>query len=123
MSAFGLYNTVLATTDQQKIEGYLSWKNLGNGNALYSSHSYKSVSPNDMGCLFNPSTPVFVPSWITGLQHYYSAELGVTSSNNLVSGWSDQSGHSYNATQSTAGLQPTISLTGLNTLHVSCLYF
>jgi hypothetical protein len=84
MSAFGLYNTVLATTDQQKLEGYLSWKNLGNGNALYSGHSYKSVSPNDMGCIFNPSTPVFVPSSITGLQHYLSAELGVTSSSNLL---------------------------------------
>ena len=121
MSAFGLYNTVLSTTNQQQLEAYMSWKNLGNGNALYSGHSYKSVSPNDMGCIFNPSTPVFVPSWITGLQHYYSAELGVTSSSNLVSGWSDQSGNSYNAIQSTAGLQPTISSTGLNTL--PCIVF
>ena len=56
ISAIALYNTVLSSTEQQQVEGYISWKNLGTSNALYSSHTYKSISPIDIGYYFNTRT-------------------------------------------------------------------
>ena len=56
ISAIALYNTVLSSTEQQQVEGYISWKNLGTSNALYSSHTCKSISPIDIGYYFNTRT-------------------------------------------------------------------
>src|ERR1051326_2457743 len=42
-----------------------------------------------------------------GLRLWLRADAGITLNGSTVSAWADQSGHGYNATQSTAGFQPT----------------
>ena len=64
---------------------------------------------------------IFLPSDIGGLVNFFSADIGVISSNNLVSVWNDQTAYGYNATQSTQGLRPLLSSTGLNSL--PCVLF
>jgi len=66
------------------------------------------------------STPTTVPPPATGLQTWYKADQGVTSSGGLVSSWGDTSGHNNNATQSTSANQPSLvanSLNGLPVIH------
>ena len=66
------------------------------------------------------STPTTVPPPATGLQTWYKADQGVTSSGGLVSSWGDTSGHNNNAMQSTSANQPSLvanSLNGLPVIH------
>ena len=66
------------------------------------------------------STPTTVPPPATGLQTWYKADQGVTSSGGLVSSWGDTSGHNNNAIQGTSANQPSLvanSLNGLPVIH------
>ena len=63
----------------------------------------------------------FHPRCISGCINYFTADYGVTAPSNLVSIGNDQSGNNNNATQATSGKQPTLSLTGLNSL--PCIIF
>lgn len=64
------------------------------------------------------STPTTVPPPATGLQTWYKADQGVTSSGGFVSSWADASGHNNSATQSTSANQPSLVASSLNGLPV-----
>lgn len=68
---------------------------------------------HEFGVYGVPSAP-FHPKQLPGLQNYYSADEGVTSSSGSVSAWADLSGHNRNASQVSGGTQPTLQLTALN---------
>jgi hypothetical protein len=50
----------------------------------------------------------------SGLQIWYKADVGVTSSAGKVSAWADQSGNGRNATQGTSTAQPSLVVDALN---------
>ena len=50
----------------------------------------------------------------TGLSMWLDANSGVTTSGSNVTSWTDLTGNGHNATQSTAGDQPTFVSNGLN---------
>lgn len=44
IGSVAIYNSVLSTTDRQKLEGYFAWKWWGSGSVLPSNHPYKNTS-------------------------------------------------------------------------------
>ena len=64
--------------------------------------------------LFRSLATGFNPKSITGLAAWFDAAKGVTLNGSTVSAWADQSGNGRNATQSTAGNQPTYAATDAN---------
>jgi len=92
-------NVVLSTTQRQSVEGYLAWK---------------------WGLHVQVPAPVQTPLSISGCALWLDASdtTTLTLSTNNVTQWSDKSGSGNNATQATAGSQPTTggSQNGLNTL-------
>ena len=110
-----IYNTILTTPQRQIIEGYLAWKWWDNGSILPYTHPFYDKSPYDIGMYFSTrSLNMFLPKYIVNLYNYYSADNGVTQSNNLISSWSDISNNNYTATQLNTLYQPTYNTTGFN---------
>ena len=85
------YNTTLTIPQAQQIEGYLAWK-WGVQANLPTTHPYYRVLP---------STPLFVPSQLSGLSLWLDAADTSTlsfSSGSNVSQWRDKSGNGRNFT-------------------------
>ena len=53
---------------------------------------------------------------VSGLALWLKSDTGVTAMSGVVSEWADQSGNSNNASESRAGLQPTVLVSGINGL-------
>jgi hypothetical protein len=94
-----IYSATLTSTQRQSVEGYLTWK---------------------WGLQVQVPAPVSSPPSISGCVLWLDAAdtSTLTLSTNNVTQWSDKSGLSNNATQTTTSLQPTTggSQNGLNTL-------
>ena len=77
-----IYNSVLSTTDRQKIEGYLAWK-WGIENTLPLAHPYYSISPKgSVSASTIPSQPVSITqtnSYATGFTINWTGGNGATS--------------------------------------------
>jgi hypothetical protein len=84
-----IYNRAVSAAEQTQIETYLSNK--------YSIATAANPTPS----------PSLAPV-TSGLRLHLAADLGVTSGGGLVSAWADQSGNGFDATQATAGSQPTL---------------
>jgi hypothetical protein len=118
---FLMYNSALATTQRQQVEGYLAWK-WGLQASLPATHPYKtspiyatttlppqfrnlgtvpmapSVSPFSF---FNPTQIPSCKLWLDGYDR-----ATVILSSGVVSQWNDKSGNGYNMTQGTPANRP-----------------
>jgi hypothetical protein len=75
-----------------------------------------SAQIGDQGKINPPTANTSIPT--SGLRVWLEANIGVTSSNNYVSTWADQSGNGYNATQTSSSYQPTVIANTLNGLPI-----
>jgi hypothetical protein len=68
-------------------------------------------------CQAGKKGPSFVPTDISNLAYWYSADSGITKDgSNLVSQWNDRSGNARNVTQATAGNKPVYTTNQVNGL-------
>jgi hypothetical protein len=98
------YSSALTTSQRQQVEGYLAHK-WGLRGSLPATHPFRT---------FFPTTPLFVPTQISGVQIWLDAAdaTTLTLSGSNVTTWSDKSGNGRNTT--TAFGSPTYSTTALN---------
>ena len=95
------YNTVLSTTDREKIEGYLAWK-WGLQADLPAGHPYLSAAPpSGTPSPGPPPPPVFTIRSIPGLQLWLDAKdplgNGKPLAHGTISSIADKSGNGYDA--------------------------
>ena len=95
------YNTVLSTTDREKIEGYLAWK-WGLQANLPAAHPYLSAAPpSGTTSPSHPPPPVFTITSIPGLQLWLDAKdplgNGKPLAHGTISSIADKSGNGYDA--------------------------
>jgi hypothetical protein len=111
-----VYTSALTTTQRQQVEGYLAWK-WGLTASLPANHPFKTpLAPFPL--LTAPrkgGLRSFSPKNISGLQLWLDATdvngNGTPVANGAtVSTWTDKSGNSRNATQTTGNLMPTYNL-------------
>ncbi len=76
--------------------------------------SYSTTSLLNTGVMDYVSLMTSTPQQSSNLKLWLRGDLGVTSSAGSVSAWADQSGNGHNATQSTAGLKPSLVTGVLN---------
>jgi hypothetical protein len=128
-----IYNRVLSSADQQKIQGYLAWK-WGAQTFLPSSFPYKAGPPSPYAVLTLPkpiSSTRFSPTKLTGLQLWLDAadastlfiDTGATTLATLgqtIARWNDKSGNGNYVYQNTAGNRPTFTKSAVGALS---LYF
>lgn len=74
-----------------------------------------STTSNLNNCVFDyVSLMTSLPQQTSNLKLWLRGDLGITSSAGAISTWTDQSGNGHNATQSTAGLKPSLVTGVLN---------
>jgi hypothetical protein len=98
------FNRALSTAERQEIEGYLAAKwNLPV--RVPTTHPFRNVLP---------STPLFAPSFVSGLALWLDAAdtTTLTLSGSNVTAWADKSGNGRNAVGTTSN--PTYNATGFN---------
>lgn len=85
-------------------------------NLFYEGFVTYSTTANLNTCVFDYVTlSTSFPQQSSNLKLWLRADLGITSSGaSAISSWSDQSGNGHDATQSTAGLKPTLVTGVLN---------
>lgn len=115
-----IYNTVLSTTNRQKIEGYLAWKwNIQN--RLPINHPYFTTQLGGI----TVTTAKFAPSAIQSLQLWLDgadplATGAAQTSGTVISTWYDKSGNFRN---STANGSPAMNASNQITLNGSTQYY
>ncbi|RTL42341.1 MAG: hypothetical protein EKK48_10125 [Candidatus Melainabacteria bacterium] len=76
--------------------------------------SYSTTSALNTGVMDYVSLMTSVPQQSSNLKLWLRGDLGITSSAGAISSWADSSSFGHNATQTTAGLKPTLVTGVLN---------
>ena len=120
-----VYQSSLTTTQRTTVEAYLAQKwgltsSLPSGHFGLMNKLYASSSPAIQVTPYTSVSYAFAPTQISGCQLWLDAAdpagTGVVPAAGVQSTWVDKSTNGWNATQATAGRQPSLVLNSLNGL-------